>query len=211
MVDIIIIGVLVLCAVIGAYRGLLQSLAGVIIVVAAFLGASLAADALSPAVAEWIGPMVEESIQEKLLQSNTADVGGMLGNFHFSGGSLQKMTEEIMDKATQTGMSILNAVTESVTHSVAYALTYFISFLILLLLLWLAMKPLKLMTRLPGLHMLNCIGGGALGLVWGTLLTFLAVWLMLRFDWLLTPEMLKSSPVLRFFAENSPISLLTSL
>ncbi len=211
MVDIIIIGVLLLCAVIGAHRGLLQSLAGVIIVVLAFFGASLAADALAPQVAEWIGPMVEENIQEKLLQSNAADVGSMLEKFHFSGGNLQKMAQEVMDKATQTGMSLLNAVTESVAQSVAYALVYFISFLILLILLWLAMKPLKLMTRLPGLHMLNCIGGGALGLVWGALLTFLAVWLMLRFDWVLTPEMLESSPVLRFFAENSPISLLTSL
>ena len=211
MVDIIIIAILVLCVVIGAHRGLLQSLAGVIIVVAAFFGASLAADALAPSVAEWIGPMVEEGIHDKLLQTDTADAGSMLEEFHFSSGNLQTMVEEVMDKAAQTGMSLLNAVAESVTHSVAYALVYFISFLILLILLWLAMKPLKLMTRLPGLHMLNCIGGGALGLVWGTLLTFLAVWLMLRFDWLLTPEMIESSPVLRFFTENSPLSLLTSL
>ncbi len=211
MVDIIIIGALILCTVIGARRGLLQSLAGVIIVVVAFFGASLAAEALSPPVAEWIGPMLEESIQEKLAQSNTADVDDMLGKFHFSGGNLQKMAEDVVEKATQTGMSLLNAVADSVTHSVAYAIVYVVSFLLLLLVLWLAMKPLKLMTRLPGLHMLNCIGGGALGLVWGTLLTFLAVWLLLRFDWVLTPEMLRSSPVLRFFAENSPISLLTSL
>ncbi len=211
MIDIIILGVLVLCTVIGAYRGLLQSLAGVIIVVAAFFGASLVADALAPSVAEWIGPMMEESIHEKLLQSSTSDVGSMLEKFHFSGTNLQKMAEEIMDKAAQTGMSLLNAVTESVAQSVAYALVYFISFVLFLIVLWLAMKPLQLMTRLPGLHMLNCIGGGALGLVWGALLTFLAVWLMLRFDWLLTQEMLASSPVLKFFAENSPISLLTSL
>lgn len=211
MVDIIIIAILVLCVVIGAHRGLLQSLAGVVIVVVAFFGASLAADALAPSVAEWIGPMVEESIHEKLLQTDTADAGSMLKEFHFSSGNLQNMVKEVMDKAAQTGMSLLNAVAESVTHSVAYALVYFISFLILLIVLWLAMKPLKLMTRLPGLHVLNCIGGGALGLVWGTLLTFLAVWLMLRFDWLLTPEMIESSPVLRFFTENSLLSLLTSL
>ena len=43
------------------------------------------------------------------------------------------------------------------------------------------------------------------------LLVFLAVWLMQKFNWLITPEMVEQSTLLHFFATNSPISLMTSL
>ena len=84
-------------------------------------------------------------------------------------------------------------------------------FLALLVLLWLLMKPVELVVKLPLLRTVNAVGGGALGLVWGALLVFLAVWLLQRFDILLTPDMVEDSALLRFFATNSPLSLLTSL
>lgn len=211
MADIIIIAVLILGIVVGVKRGLLQSLAGVIVVVLAFFGASLIADALAEPVARYLQPLMEQRIQQKLPPEGAANVTEMLETFHFSGASLQTMAQEILDKVAQTGVTLLSAVVESVMHSVAYAIVYLVAFLLLLVVLHLLMKPLKLMTRLPGIHMLNGIGGGALGLVWSALLVFLAVWLLLRFDWLITAETIDKSPVLRFFAENSPISLLTSL
>ena len=84
-------------------------------------------------------------------------------------------------------------------------------FLALLLVLWLLMKPVYLLVKLPLLRTVNAIGGGALGLVWGALLVFLAVWLMQRFDWYITADMVANSTLLHFFATNSPISLITSL
>ena len=91
------------------------------------------------------------------------------------------------------------------------ALSYDAAFLALLVLLWLLMKPVYLMVKLPLLRTVNAVGGGALGLVWGALLVFLAVWLMQRFDVALTDEMVASSRLLHFFATNSPVSLITSL
>ena len=81
----------------------------------------------------------------------------------------------------------------------------------ILLAVWLLLKPVQLLTKLPLLRTVDRLGGGALGLVWGALLVFLAVWLMLRFDWVLTKEMVDNSRLLHFFATNSPLSLLTSL
>ena len=211
MADIVIAAVLLLSVVIGARRGLVKSLAGVIIVVVAFVGASFIADALAEPVAEWMGPMVEQHIQEKLSGQESADPQSMLENFHFNGKNLQEMVDEVMEKVNETGTSILHALTESATNAIAYAVVYVLAFLALLLAVWLLMKPLQLATKLPGIHGLNALGGAALGLIWGALLVFVTVWVMLRFDWVLTEEMVEQSKLLYFFAHNSPVSLITSL
>ena len=209
--DMVIAAVLVLAVVIGAWKGLVKSLAGVVIVVAAFIGASFVANALAEPVADWLGPVIEEKILDKLTAEDTADAESMLAAFHFRGENLQQMVDEVLDKVKETGMDLLSAVTDSVAQSVAYAAVYLAAFLILLLVLWLLMKPVYLLVKLPVLRTANALGGGALGLVWGALLVFLVVWLMQRFDWYLTPDMVESSTLLRFFATNSPVSLITSL
>lgn len=209
--DVVVAAALVLAAVIGAKRGLLKSLAGVIIIVAAFFGASWAADAFDEPVAQWMRPMLEEYIHETVShQQQTADVEDLLRAFRFDGAGLQQQIEDVMQQITDTGASVVDAVTDSVTLSIAHAAVFVVAFLVLALVLWLVMLPLKLMTKLPGLHAINTIGGGALGLVWGVLLVFLAVWAMRRFGWLITPEMVEGSIVLKFFATNSPLGLLAA-
>ena len=64
--DVVIAAVLVLAVIIGARKGLVKSLAGVVIVAAAFIGASFVANAFAEPVAEFLGPMIEENILEKL-------------------------------------------------------------------------------------------------------------------------------------------------
>ena len=198
--DVVIAAVLVLAVWIGAKRGLLQSLAGVIIVVAAFFGASWAAETFEEPAAQWMRPLQQNAGVEDLLRS-----------FQFGVGDLQQQIEEIMQQMQQTGTAAVDAVMDSVTLSIAHAAVFVAAFLVLLIVLWLLMIPLKLMTKLPGLHAINAIGGGALGLVGGTLVVFLIVWAMGRFGWLLTEEMVEKSYILRFFADNSPLSLLALL
>ena len=202
--DVVIAAALVLAVVVGAHKGLVKSLAGVVIVVGAFIGASFVANAFAEPVAEWLGPMIEENIMEKLNTQETADVRSLLETLHFSGENLQKMVDEVLTTVKDTGMDMLSAVSDSVAHSVAYAGVYLVAFLALLVLLWLLMKPVELVVKLPLLRTVNAVGGGALGLVWGALLVFLAVWLLQRFDLLLTAEMVENSLLLHFFANNSP-------
>ena len=137
--DMVIAAVLVLAVVIGAWKGLVMSLAGVVIVVAAFIGASFVANALAEPVADWLGPVIEEKILDKLTAEDTADAESMLAAFHFRGENLQQMVDEVLDKVKETGMDLLSAVTDSVAKSVAYAAVYLAAFLILLLILWLLM------------------------------------------------------------------------
>jgi len=99
----------------------------------------------------------------------------------------------------------------SVVHSIAYAVLYLLSFLVLFLVLKLLLKPLDLASRLPGLRTLNGLGGAALGLVEATLLLYVAVWVLRKFQLVITPQLIEESMLLRIFTDYSPISLITSL
>ena len=82
------------------------------------------------------------------------------------------------------------------------------AFVLSLIVLWIFGKgSLRSLTAAPWWNLL----GGALGLVKGTLLLFFAVWLLRRFQILVTPELIGQTYILRFFAEHSPMELITSL
>ena len=53
--------------------------------------------------------------------------------------------------------------------------------------------------------------GGALGLVKGMLLVFLAVWVLQKLQLFITPELVSKTVLLKFFAQNSPIDLIAKL
>lgn len=212
LVDVIVAAVLVLAVWLGARRGLVKSLAGLAIVLLALWGASLAADHLTDPAAAWLEPRLTQGIEEKLSGSDTADSGQMLQAFSFRGESLEKMLELVQQRVQETGQSILRAVAGSVAHAIAGTLVYLLAFVLLLIVLWLLMKPLNLLaTKLPLVRTVNAVGGGALGLLCGGLLLFVAVWVMQRFDWLLTPELVDGSLLLRFFATHTPLGLLAAL
>ena len=140
-----------------------------------------------------------------------ADAGELLSAFAFDTHSLEKILEDVAQRVKETGESVFSAVTESVSHSIAYGIVYAAAFIAILLVVWLLLKPLDLAGKLPVVRTVNAWGGALLGLVWAVLLLFAAVWLMQRFNWVVTPELIRDSILLKFFAENNPIGLIAAL
>ena len=216
-VDIFMAACLLLALVLGVRQGFLQSLARVAIVIVALLGAAWLAEHLADPAAKWLEPMLTEKIQQQMDgQGAAADdpslaAAGLLETFGFSGEALDKLVESATEKAQEVGQTLLSAVVSTVLRSVAYAVVYLVSFLLLLLLLRLLLAPLHLFTKLPVVHGINAVMGGALGLVKGALLLFFAVWLLCRLQLWITPELISQTYILRFFAEHSPMELITSL
>lgn len=216
-VDIFMAACLLLALVLGVRQGFLQSLARVAIVIVALLGAAWLAEHLADPAAKWLEPMLTEKIQQQMDgQAAVADdpslaAAGLLETFGFSGEALDKLVESATAKAQEVGQTLLSAVVSTVLRSVAYAVVYLVSFLLLLLLLRLLLAPLHLFTKLPVVHGINAVLGGALGLVKGALLLFFAVWLLRRLQIWITPELISQTYILRFFAEHSPMELITSL
>lgn len=216
-VDIFMAACLLLALVLGVRQGFLQSLARVAIIIVALLGAAWLAEHLADPAAKWLEPMLTEKIQQQMDgQAAAADdpslaAAGLLETFGFSGEALDKLVESATEKAQEVGQTLLSAVVSTVLRSVAYAVVYLVSFLLLLLLLRLLLAPLHLFTKLPVVHGINAVMGGALGLVKGALLLFFAVCLLRRLQIWITPELISQTYILRFFAEHSPMELITSL
>ena len=206
VIDAILAAVLVGLVWLGAKRGLMKSLAGVIGVGAAFFGASWCANRFVTPVSRWLEPLLRESIRQKLSGQDGADAGELLSAFAFDTHSLEKILEDVAQRVKETGESVFSAVTESVSHSIAYGIVYAAAFIAILLVVW-----LDLAGKLPVVRTVNAWGGALLGLVWAVLLLFAAVWLMQRFNWVVTPELIRDSILLKFFAENNPIGLIAAL
>ena len=216
-VDLFMAAILLLALVLGIRQGFLQSLARVAIVIVALLGAAWLAEHLADPAAKWLEPVLTEKLQQQMSgQPAAADdpslaAAGILETFGFSGDTLDEMVRSVTEKAQEVGQTLLSAVVSTVLRSVAYAVVYLVSFLLLLLLLRLLLAPLHLFTKLPGVHGINAALGGALGLVKGALLLFFAVWLLRRLQLWITPELISQTYILRFFADHSPMELITSL
>ena len=124
VIDAILAAVLVGLVWLGAKRGLMKSLAGVIGVGAAFFGASWCANRFVTPVSRWLEPLLRESIRQKLSGQDGADAGELLSAFAFDTHSLEKILEDVAQRVKETGESVFSAVTESVSHSIAYGIVY---------------------------------------------------------------------------------------
>lgn len=211
-VDIALLALLALSLVQGARQGFVQALTRILVVVAALLLAGWIAGRLAEPAARWLEPMLTEKLEQRLqLQGDTDDAGAMLAAFGFEGEMLEKLVDSAMETAREAGETLLTAVVSTALKGVAYAVVYVVSFILLVILLRLALTPLHLFTKLPVVHGVNAIMGGALGLVKGALVLFFAVWALQRLRLLVTPELVESTILLKVFAQNSPMSLLAKL
>ena len=173
-VDLALAAVLLIALVMGWRQGFVQALTRILVVVAALLLAGWIAGKLAEPAARWLEPVLTEKLEQRLTaQGNTSDAGEMLAAFGFEGDTLSKLVDSAVQKAQQAGETLLSAVVSTALRSAAYAVVYVVSFLLLLVVLRLALSPLHLFTKLPVVHGVNALLGGALGLVKGALLVFL--------------------------------------
>jgi uncharacterized membrane protein required for colicin V production len=222
IIDIVIVLVLVAFTVYGTKRGLFQSLAGLMIVVIALFGAAIVAGTFAKPVAKVAAPLVEkhfaEQIQDVLddtLQNAVSEdeitevISGLPEDGFLSGvmGNVGTALEGAADSAAQAA----SVAVERLVESFAYGLLFILAFILLLILLRVLCAAMGLLTKLPGVHGLNALGGAAFGLVEGVLLVFLVVFMLRNLGISLDAAVLQEAHILRIFRENTPISILMSL
>ena len=223
IIDAVVVLILVGFTIFGVKRGLLQTLAGLVIAVVALVGAGMIAATFSGPLARLAAPLIEHRIEQKVdaaIEKQTAQMPeaeteleiepllALLGLDKDVRGSLVKKTEETV---RDTGVSVATAVVTSIAQSMIYGVLYILSFLALLVLLHVLLKAMDLLVRLPGLRGLNALGGGLLGLIEGALLLFLAVWAARRLGISFETEMFAQAHILRVFTTYTPLSVLSFL
>lgn len=224
IIDIVVIVVLVGFTIYGARRGLLRALTSLLVVVVALVGAGIVAATFTQPVTKLVTPLIADHIEKKVdaVIENTQAPVSQDGTENFSVEDLlallgldQEMQEALAEQAEEkiedTGATIAMAVVDSLAQSIIYAVLYMISFVGLSILLRVLLRAMDLVLQLPGLHLLNSLGGAAVGLVEGMLLLFLVVWVLRRMGVSFETEALASAHILQIFTSNTPLSVLTFL
>ena len=224
--DGLVLAVLLIFACIGARRGLILSLCGLLAFVVAFLGASFAARTLSPVVADALEPRfaaaIEEQLNESIRQQAEAGEAAVLSPDDVPlEGVLDALREmgfyetliNTVDRAVESGMtaaaaSAAAAVAAAIAQSAAYLILFLLGFFLILLAWRLLSRALDLVARLPGLHFLNKTGGALFGLVQGCIILFVAAWLLQFFGQMLPRELVEQTVLLKFFMTTTPFSIL---
>lgn len=233
MFDAAIAAVLVIFVLLGRRRGFVLTLCGLLAMFVALIGASVLSDLLSAPVARLVEPAIESSITQ-VLQQTIDPSQWQLELPDLSAGEQSSALPQLpLQQAMQAlegtqlysmfGQSLQNAVNEGALELVSSAaaaiagyiageltrmVLFAVCFVVVLLAWKLLARVLDLAFRLPVLSSINRLLGGAVGLVKGVLLVYIAVWL-LRGS--LAPETVEQTVLLKFFYETSPLSLLTRI
>ena len=227
IIDMIAAAVLIAAAAWGAHRGLFRALAGLAVVIVALVGAAVIANALAAPAARLVTPLIRESnetkVDEAMAQQSQKvqmpeedvdegfaieDLLALMGLDEDVRNSLASQTQE---KIQDTGVSLAMAVVESLAQSILYAALFLVSFVGLTILLKLLIRAMDLVLQLPGLHLVNSLGGAVLGLIEGALVLFLAIWVLRRFGVSFETDTVSATHILKFFATHTPLSALSLL
>lgn len=227
--DVIVLLILAFFVWRGSSKGFVLTLCGLVAVVVALIGASLLSNALAEPVADLVEPVITERIQstlEESIQSTefTTENGGVAEDADSISlvGVVEQLKEsklfssfaESFQRAVGEGTAqVVTSAARSVAHyaavQVAHGIIFLPSFVIILILWFLLSRALDLVAKLPGLHSLNKLGGGAIGLVKGLIVLFILAWLLRVCGWRLPEETVEKTYLVRFFLRTNPVSLLT--
>ena len=83
--------------------------------------------------------------------------------------------------------------------------------MLLILLVHVLIGALDLVMKLPGLKLINALGGAVMGLIEGVLLLFLSVWVLRRLGVSFEAETLAKAHILRIFTANTPLDVISLL
>lgn len=225
IIDIVVALVLIFFTINGVKRGLLQSAAGLVILVVALIGAALITSALTDPVTRAVSPLitkhvtqqVDEAMAQQTVEMPEADsedpdgIEALLSIIGLDRDVRESLTEQVQNTVRDTGVSVATAVVESLTRTIVSGVLSLLSFILLVILLRLVFKAMDLVLQLPGLHLLNSLGGGAVGLIQGALLVFLAVWILRRLGVSFETGAFAGAHLLKFFTDNTPLSVLSFL
>ena len=225
--DIVILLILAVFALLGAKRGLLLSLCGLLAVLVAFIGASAVSDIMAPKVAAYLEPKfaaaLEEQIQSASWQSDRSagaagavtpddlplqDVLNVLKDMGFYQSAVDAVDKAVRAGMTEVAASAAAAVAASIAGSVAHMLIFGLSFVLILILWTILSRALDLVARLPGLHALNKTGGALLGLVKGCILLFVCAWVLRYLGNIIPEEAVDQTRLLKFFMTTNPVTLI---
>lgn len=222
--DLAILAILALFFWRGYARGLVLTLCSLLAVFVALIGASFLSNALAEPVAKAIEPIVASQIHDTVTsyyqrspaENTSAEEEDWLAQLpleelleplkesKFLQGFAETFQKAVDDKAADIVTHAAQALAHFVAVQIARIVIFAVAFFAVLIAWFFLSHALDLVAKLPVLSTVNAWGGGAVGLVKGALIVYIAVWL-LRGSYI-PPAAIEDSYLLKFFASAIPLS-----
>ena len=208
VLDIVIAAVLVYCFVLGVRRGLILTLCSLLAVLLALVGGWY----LSTHYAAPLQEKLEPVLVEKLAHQGE-DPAAAADQPETDPPPLpERFLQAVQERMIAAGQSAVESTTAAWAAAIAALLAKSILFLagfLAVLLVWTVLcRVLDLVARLPGLHLLNKVLGGAVGLVKGVLILMVARWALCDLLGWIGPDVIAESRLLPYLTRLPIFSLL---
>ncbi|MCL2841852.1 MAG: CvpA family protein [Oscillospiraceae bacterium] len=230
LLDILLIAIILFCGWQGYKRGILGCILAIAFVIVAVWGANLIATTYSdeftsmfrPFASGYLDRMEIEAIEEivpmdqqhlstdDLLRLDDSLESQLAQQVFLELGVYESRTEKLLDRYFDyRDQYYYNTVNHAFTNVFVYAfsflLVFVISFLVILIGFTVVYNIIPFSFRLPGLKLVEGIGGGVLGIGQGLLLVFMLTWLLGYIGLFLPEDFLARSGVIPFFVRNNPM------
>ena len=228
-IEIVIALIVLMCAIQGYRKGLILTVCGFLAMFVAFIGALFLANQLAQPVGAMIQPTIERSVTE--LMSEEFDIqldfnhdGALVAPDASDSISLDMLQQalansknpllsglsdplaDLIEEHASTSLTdILESVIVFVSETLARIAIFIAAFFVVLLLWNIFSHAMNFAAKLPLLSTANAWGGLGVGFIKGCLVVFIATWLLR--DYFITQDMIDRTTLLKFFCENSPLSL----
>lgn len=220
IIDLVLLGILAMCIWSGYKKGLIMGVGGVLCIIVSIYGANLLANTfyhdIVPALKPFATGYTEQLISgddspvmkamgwteeaysvEELLQAQPGQrvpfCTACYQALGVSEAAAEAMARRAVTYAEETGGSVWASVGQILCETVSYAACFILAFLLLIIILTVIGNLSNLNFKLPGLSLVNDIGGAVLGLVTGLMFCVVIVWALKFMGMILGGETLSST------------------
>ena len=230
VIDLVLIGILVICTWGGFKKGLIMGVGGILCIVVSLYGANLLANTFSydvvPALEPFAGGYTEgiianedSEVRERMgWEDYSYSVEDLLARYPerktefgavcfetlgIDAGTAAVLAERAVAYAEESGESMKDSVVHILCETVSYVGCFALAFLIIIIVLTVIGNLPNLSYKIPRLDLVNDIGGTLLGVVTGVLFCMLLVWALKFLGMIIGDDTLTATKLGKLFLEHN--------
>lgn len=226
VIDLAILAILAFCVWRGYRKGLVLGLFGVIAIFVGLFGANIIAETFSGGFVDLMAPFISGIVDGELSDGLSSEDGEMnsvneasdseiadlvnrvFGAVGLSEAESASLTEDIMSEFDKASANLSERITSRLASVFAFVIVFLIAFMLIMIVFTVIANLINLAFRLPGLDLLNGIGGAVLGLARAVLIILVFTWIFNFLGFVIPRETIEKTVLLEFFMGINPVSSL---
>ncbi|MDR0858437.1 MAG: CvpA family protein [Oscillospiraceae bacterium] len=215
LLDFILLAILGWCVWRGYDKGLILAVSGILALIIAFWGANYIANTYSaqfePALRPFVSGIVDKSVESAAKDYEAYPKGSevqtvsenALHEMGILSGAASKLAREFSRQFSLVNYQLREAMVDRLSSLFAYVATLTIAFLLIIIAVTVVARLLNLAFTLPGLNLVNKIGGASFGFIKGIIFCLAIGWALRFFGVAIPAAVLDKTLLTKFFMDHN--------